>query len=49
MELSFEDRHFLAGQAVYAAIQRGEIKGVDQVEAALMDAHLDASVEDDDS
>lgn len=42
-EPTFSDRMFLGGQAVYEAIQRGEIQGADAVEAALMDVQLDAS------
>lgn len=40
MSESFQDRMFLAGEAVYAAIERGE---VDDVDAALMQAQADAS------
>lgn len=42
-EPTFGDRHFLASQGVYEAIQRGEIQGAAAVEAALMDAQLEAS------
>ncbi|MFJ3672267.1 hypothetical protein ACIPSE_38005 [Streptomyces sp. NPDC090106] len=41
-DLTFEDRMFLASQGVYDRIVDGEV--VD-VEAALMDAHLEASEE----
>ncbi|MEU3161807.1 hypothetical protein ABZ753_31045 [Streptomyces griseoincarnatus] len=43
MSENFQDRMFLAGEAVYAAIERGE---VDNVEAALMQAQADASDDD---
>ncbi|MFF1401248.1 hypothetical protein ACFVZD_47105 [Streptomyces sp. NPDC058287] len=42
---NFEDRMFMEGQAIYDAISRGEVQ---DVEAALMDAHVRAS-EDDES
>jgi hypothetical protein len=45
-EPNFQDRMFLASEAVYAQIERGEVPGGD-VEAALMQAHADASQEDD--
>ncbi|MFI6663085.1 hypothetical protein ACIBL8_47290 [Streptomyces sp. NPDC050523] len=37
---NFQDRMFLASEAVYAAIERGDVQ---DVEAALTDAHLQAS------
>lgn len=43
MSDNFQDRMFMAGEAVYAAIERGEVQ---DVEAALMDAHAQASEED---
>ncbi|GAA3852244.1 hypothetical protein GCM10023084_03060 [Streptomyces lacrimifluminis] len=43
-EPTFNDRMFLASQAVYESIERGEHP---DVEASLMDAHLTAS--DDES
>ncbi|MET7727530.1 hypothetical protein [Streptomyces mirabilis] len=43
-DLNFEDRMFMEGQAVYDAICRGEVQDVD---AALMDAHLKASAADE--
>ncbi len=46
-EPSFQDRMFMEGQAVYAAIERGELDGPDAVDAALMDGHLRASSSDD--
>ena len=42
-EPTFSDRMFLASEAVYAALERGE---VDDVEAALMQAQVDASTDD---
>ena len=39
------DRMFLGGEAVYAAIERGEYTTPGQVEAALIDAHVTASEE----
>lgn len=47
-EPDFQDRMFLGGEAVYAAIERGNYTSPQQVEAALMDAHLEASTEEDD-
>jgi hypothetical protein len=44
-EPSFQDRFFLAAEQVYAQIERGEVPGGD-VEAALMQAHADASSDD---
>ncbi|MER6441289.1 hypothetical protein ABT275_33630 [Streptomyces sp. NPDC001185] len=41
-DADFQDRMFLAGQAVYEAIERGEVT---DVAAALMDAHAAASEE----
>jgi hypothetical protein len=41
----FQQRMLQAGEDVYTAIERGEIT---DVEAALMDAHLDASTEGSD-
>lgn len=41
---TFEDRHFMASQAVYARIESGE--PVD-VTAALMDAHLQTSQDEE--
>lgn len=38
----FEDRMFLASEAIYARIERGECT---DVEAALLDAHLGESEE----
>ncbi|WP_406457082.1 hypothetical protein OH768_44110 [Streptomyces sp. NBC_01622] len=43
--MTFQDRMFLASQAVYEEITRGECP---DVEAALLDAQMNASVEDDD-
>ncbi|GAB1331693.1 hypothetical protein [Streptomyces sennicomposti] len=43
MSESFQDRMFMAGEAVYAAIERGEHP---DVEAELMKAQLEASDED---
>jgi hypothetical protein len=40
MNDTFQQRLYQAGQAVYAAIENGEVQ---DVEAALMDAHLQAS------
>lgn len=40
---TFDDRAFMAHQAVYEQILRGE---VDDVEAALMDATFNASQDD---
>lgn len=40
---TFDDRMFLAGQAVYESIDRGEHASPADVEAALMDAHVTAS------
>jgi hypothetical protein len=39
-DLNFDDRHFLASQAVYEQIQRGEHP---DVATTLMNAHLQAS------
>lgn len=44
---TFNDRMFLESERIYASIDRGEFTGPEQVEAALMDAHLAAS--DDES
>lgn len=44
MSETFQDRLFLGGQAVYEQILRGEVT---DVEAALMDVHLQASAESD--
>lgn len=44
-EPNFQDRLFLASQAVYEQIVRGEHP---DVEAALMQAQFDASSSDDD-
>jgi hypothetical protein len=38
--MNFQDRMFMAGQAVYEGIVNGSVT---DVEAALMDAHLQAS------
>lgn len=43
-EPTFNDRMFLAGEAIYAAIERGEHP---DVEAALMQAQFDASSDDE--
>lgn len=43
--MTFDDRMFLASQAVYEQIVKGECP---DVEAALMDAQFQASGEDDD-
>lgn len=43
----FQQRMFDNSEQVYQAIQRGEIVGPDQVEAALLDAHLKASSDDE--
>jgi hypothetical protein len=37
---------FLSGQALYASIERGEIASPAAVEAALLDAQLQASGDD---
>ncbi|MGQ5576741.1 hypothetical protein [Streptomyces sp. ECR3.8] len=42
-EPNFSDRMFLAGEAVYAQIEQGQ---VDDVQAALMQAQADASDDD---
>lgn len=42
--MDFQDRMFMEGEAVYAAICRGE---VDDVEAAMLDAQARASEADD--
>ena len=42
-EPTFQDRHFLASEAVYARIERGEVT---DVEAELLQAHADASTEE---
>jgi hypothetical protein len=39
----FQDRMFMASEAVYSAIERGEVQ---DVEAALMEAHLQAADEE---
>lgn len=41
---NFQDRMFMASEAVYAAIDRGEVQ---DVQAALMDAQVQASTEED--
>lgn len=41
----FQDRMFDACQSVYEQIENGELQGADAVEAALHDAHLNASVQ----
>ena len=41
---TFQDRHFMASEAVYEQIVQGQVP---DVEAALMDAHLQASADDD--
>ncbi|MFF1360664.1 hypothetical protein [Streptomyces sp. NPDC058297] len=43
MDMDFNDRMFLEGQAVYEAICRGEVQ---DVEAALLDAQVRASEPD---
>lgn len=43
-EPSFEDRMFMESEAVYAAIQRGEVQ---DVTAALMEAQMRASSENE--
>lgn len=40
---NLDDRMFLRGEAVYAQIARGEVQ---DVTAALMNAHLEESTED---
>jgi hypothetical protein len=45
-EPTFEDRMFLASEAVYQQIVNGSVPGGD-VEAALMQAHADASSDQD--
>lgn len=45
-DLTFNDRMFLAGQAVYASIERGEMPSVSAVEAALLDVQVNASTEE---
>ena len=42
--MSFADRLFKNGQDVYDRIEQGQVQ---DVEAELMDAHLDASADDD--
>jgi hypothetical protein len=44
MEPNFQDRMFMESEAVYAAIERGEVQ---DVQAALMDAQHRASGDDD--
>ncbi|MER0485102.1 hypothetical protein ABR737_43430 [Streptomyces sp. Edi2] len=46
MAENFEDRMFMASEAVYAAIERREVA---DVEAALMDAQFAASQADEES
>ncbi|MEU0041401.1 hypothetical protein [Streptomyces sp. NPDC006333] len=46
MEETFQDRMFRGAEAVREAYERGEIQGADAVEAALMQAQVDASQED---
>lgn len=41
---TFEDRHFMASQAVYEQIQAGQVT---DVTAALMDAHLQTSPDEE--
>lgn len=41
----FQERMFKESEDVYGRITRGEIQGPEQVEAALLDAHLRASTE----
>lgn len=41
--MDFDDRMFMASQAVYEQIEKGQVQ---DVEAALMDAQLQASEED---
>lgn len=43
---NFADRMFLAGEATYQAIERGEYTNPAQVEAALMQAQADASTDE---
>lgn len=43
---NFDDQMFMASEAVYAAIERGEVA---DVEAALMDAQFRASQANDES
>lgn len=43
--MTFEDRMFLESEAIYAAIERGEVQ---DVQAALMEAQVRASQEEDD-
>lgn len=43
MSENFQDRMFMGSEAVYAAIERGEVQ---DVEAALMDVQAKASEED---
>lgn len=42
---NFADRMFLAGEATYQAIERGEYTNPAQVEAALLQAQADSSDE----
>jgi hypothetical protein len=43
---NFADRMFLAGEATYQAIERGEYTNPSQVEAALLQAQADTSTDD---
>lgn len=43
-DADFQDRHFMASEAVYAQIVQGQVP---DVQAALMDAHLQTSTDDD--
>jgi hypothetical protein len=42
--MDYNDRMFMESEAVYAAIQRGEVQ---DVQAALMDAQLNASTDEE--
>ncbi|MCX4573096.1 hypothetical protein OHB41_07835 [Streptomyces sp. NBC_01571] len=46
MSDTFQDRMFMGAEAVREAYERGEIQGAAAVEAALMQAQVDASQED---
>ncbi|MEV3988247.1 hypothetical protein AB0J57_05010 [Streptomyces sp. NPDC049837] len=44
MDPNYQDRQFMASEAVYAQIEQGQVQ---DVQAALMDAHLQASGDDE--
>lgn len=47
MKETFEDRMYLGSEAVYAAIERGEMTSPAAVDAALLDTRLQASVDEE--